>query len=176
MNRDRNLSNAPHLVAIAVLAGLLSSGAPALPGDRDREITVEALSSEVRLDDEIAIYRGSEEQPAVARQGSLEVRGLEITIERREGELHRIVVSGDPARFQHQPDEDGEVVHGTGGLLVYDDTAQLLTVSESARLTREGNELTAHEIQYDLEARTVRAASGDSADRVQMVIPPDNPD
>jgi len=155
------------LLAVAPLLVL------ALPGDQDQQITVEAASSEIFLDENIVVYYGSDERPAVMTQGSLKISGTEITITRRNGELSKLTATGSPAQFQQQPAEEEEIVYGSGGIVEYDDTRQSLTVGNSARLRQGQIVLTGHQIEYEIDARQGRVVGGESEQRVQTVVTPE---
>jgi lipopolysaccharide export system protein LptA len=143
-----------------------------LPEDADQEIFVDADSSEVYLNDGRVIYRGLPDNPAVITQGSLKIMGLEIIIERLNGEIRRISASGEPSHFQQQPAEDQGIVYANGRSIIFDNENQLLTVREGARFAQDGNTLSGHFIEYNLASRVARAESRDSEDRVNMQLVP----
>lgn len=146
----------------------------ALPDDRDQEVVVDASSSELLLDQEMIIYRGEEDDPAVITQGSMRIAGLEIVIERRGGEPGKVTVKGNPAHFQQQPEKDKSLIHASGSTIIYDNDAQMVTVEGSARFIHEGNTLSSNYIEYDIDARRARAESREG-EKVNMVItPPDD--
>lgn len=156
---------------------LLPAIASALPEDKDQEVVVVAsLGGEVSLDDGVTIFRGTESQPAVITQGTMEITGLEITIEADGGDLSkisRITAAGKPASFQQQPKIDAAIVYAKGDTIVYDDIAQLITIDGSAELSQDRNILTGHLIEYDIDTKKARAESAGAGDRVNMsIIPP----
>jgi lipopolysaccharide export system protein LptA len=161
-------------LALALL--FLPAAVFALPEDKDQEVVVVAsLGGEVSLDDGITTFRGTESQPAVITQGSMEISGLEITIEAEGGDLSkisRITAAGKPASFQQQPKIDAAIVYAKGDTIVYDDVAQLITINGSAELSQDTNILTGHLIEYEIETKKARAQSGGSDDRVNMSITP----
>ena len=86
-----------------------------LPDDKDQEIIVIApLGAEVSLDEGITVFRGTEAQPVVVTQGSMEISGIEITIDATDGDLskiNKITAIGRPARFHQQPNMDSSIIH-----------------------------------------------------------------
>lgn len=155
---------------------LLPVMANALPEDKDQEVVVVAsLGGEVSLDDGVTVFRGTESQPAVITQGSMEISGLEITIEAEGGDLSkisRITAAGKPASFQQQPKIDAAIVYAKGDTIIYDDVAQLITIDGSAELNQDKNVLTGHRIEYEIDTKKARAESGGSEDRVNLSITP----
>lgn len=170
LNRSRRIRE--RLRDSCMLLAMLPLLVLALPGDEDQQITVEAASSEIFLDENIVVYHGSAERPAVMTRGSLKISGKEITITRRNGELSKLTATGSPAHFQQQPAEEEEIVYGSGGVIEYDDFRQSLTVDSSARLRQGQIVLTGHQIEYEIEARQGRVVGGESEDRVQTVVTP----
>ena len=60
----------------------ISCKVSALPEDQHQQIAVVADSSEIHLNEGLQIYRGTEAVPAHITQGSMEIFGTEIRIER----------------------------------------------------------------------------------------------
>ncbi|MDT8398262.1 MAG: lipopolysaccharide transport periplasmic protein LptA [Pseudomonadales bacterium] len=170
------LPSALAAVFVAIFTPFFVNQAGALPDDKNQDIIVNANSSEVFLDEGKVIYRGLPQQPAVVTQGSRKISGLEIIVERSEGEIRRITVSGTPAHFQQQPEIDKGIIYAEGETILYEEDKQLLTVNESARLIQEGNTLSGYRIEYNFEAKTARAMSRNSEEQVNMVIPPQRQD
>lgn len=148
-----------------------------LPEDKDQEVIVIAsLGAEVSLDEGITIFRGTEAQPVVITQGSMEISGIEITIDAIDGDLSKIskiTAIGKPARFHQQPNSDSAIIYAKGNNIVYDDARQLITIREYAELIQDRNTITGHLIEYEIESRKARAVSGSSDDRVKMSISPE---
>jgi lipopolysaccharide export system protein LptA len=168
---DKLLGLIQHL-ALPALALLACAHTQALPEDATQDILVAAASSELFLDQGLVIYRGGDDSPATITQGSLVIAGSEIRIEQgKDGALRKITASGSPARYQQQPAVDQEVVHASGLTLVYDNSAQLLTVDAEAELLQAGTTLSGHRIEYDMQARRASATSSASGNDVKMTIP-----
>ena len=143
----------------------------ALPDDKNQEIIINAFSSEVFLDQGIVIYYGQGDSLADFTQGSLKITGLKITIERVDGVIREIVVLGEPARFQQQPEVDQGVIHAKGQSIIFDNTAQLLSIDDDAEFIQDGSTLIGQHIDYDIENRKANATSG-SEGPIRMIIPP----
>ncbi|MEX2365069.1 MAG: lipopolysaccharide transport periplasmic protein LptA, partial [Pseudohongiellaceae bacterium] len=119
-------------------------------------------------------YYGEPGLPAELSQGSLKITGMEIEILRRDGEVDRIIARGAPATFEQQPAIDQAIVYANGFTLVYDNSAQLLTLDEEAELIQQDATVSGHRIEYDMAAKTVTGTSKNAEERMRMVIPPQN--
>lgn len=161
-------------LALALGLTVLPGRAPALPDDREQELTMDATRSETYFDEERTVLFGHPRQPALITQGSLQISGLEVTIEEQDGELLRITATGNagtPARFQQQPEADQPIVYANGRIIVYDSVAGLLTIDVAAELERAGSKLNSHHVEYDLNANTVKA-SAEAEGQLKLIIPP----
>jgi lipopolysaccharide export system protein LptA len=159
------------LFASLLPATLLPALAFGLPDDAEQLIVVDSLYNELLFDQGLFVYRGTAEQPARITQGSLEISGIEIRLEKAsDGSLRKVTVTGTPARFQQQPAADQEIVHASGLTIVFDNGAQLLTLDESAELSQAGNVLTHQHIEYNLETRSA-SSSGSNEAQGRMTFP-----
>lgn len=152
------------------VALLLPRAAHALPEDANQPIDVDAATTELFLDEGLVVYTGSREAPACIKQGTLQICGGEIRLERAEnGDLRQVTATGSPARFQQQPAANQGLVHASGAKLVFDSVAQLITADGDAEFSQSGNVLTHQHIEYDIETRHA-SASGDDGERGSMRI------
>ncbi len=167
------MNKAHNPLPFLLLTGLcfLPVVAAGLPDDADQPFIISASSNEIMFDQGIAIYYGDENQPAEISQGSLRIRGQQITVERSDGILQSVTASGSPARFQQQPALDQAVVHGSGENLSYDNVRRLVAIEGNAELSQAGNIITGERIEYDIAARRASAQGGDN-EPLRMVIPP----
>lgn len=158
----------------ALILSVASSVAFALPDDQNQQIDVEAVSSEINLNEGLYIYRGTDASPARIIQGSMQISGTEIRIERPGGVLAKVTATGAPARFQQQPEVDQAVIHASGHTLDYDTSKRMLNIDGEAQFNQEGNVISAHHIDYNLDTRNANATS--SGESVRMSLPPRAPD
>lgn len=153
-------------------SGLFSSSVQALPEDAKQEIIVDANSSEFDLGLGVVIHHGTPDHLVVITQGSLKITGLEVTIERLNGLVHKITATGQPARFQQQPQSDQEIMYVSAQLIAFNNTAQLLSLDGEAELIQDGDILTGGHIDYDLNTRKGNVTPGNTDSRLRMIIPP----
>ena len=157
-----------YLPSILLFAALAASPLHALPEDAEQDMVISSDRSELFLDQGRVVHYGTAEVPAEISQGSLHVSGLELVIEQEEGELRRVIATGEPARFQQQPEADQAVVHASGRTIVFDNVSRRLVIEEEATLNQEGRgTTTGRRIEYEMDTRRISAEGG-----VQAVIPP----
>ncbi len=147
----------------------------ALPEDANQQIEVQASSSELYLDIGLVIYRGTSTNPARITQGSLQIYGTEIRIERNEGALKKITATGTPARFQQQLEVDQDIIKASGLTLDFDNSAGILNIDVEAEFIQAGNTLSGHHIDYDMRAQRANATSRSDVEPVTMTILPQQP-
>lgn len=173
MNKEQPLTKLP--LACLSLLFLYATGAYSLPDDENQEIVIEASRNEIFLDQGIVIYYGESGMPAEMTQGSLIITGMEIEIERRDGQLHTITAKGNPATFQQQPQVNQAIVYANASTLSLDNTAGMLNLDGNAELTQGGTVVSGQHIEYDRSAERIISDSRDSQGRIRMVIPPQTP-
>jgi len=156
-----------------LLAGLMLPGVAciALPDDAQQPILIEASSTELLLDRGYYVYRGTAESPARITQGSMQISGVEITVERSEGMLRKVTATGEPARFQQQPAADKAVIHASGNTLVYDNSARLIFADDNAEFHQADSSLSGFHIEYNLDTSNVNATGRNADERARMIIP-----
>lgn len=147
--------------------GLLTSTSIALPEDINQDmITSCPARSESFLDQGLEICRGTSNEPAEINQGSLKLSGLEIRIEREQGNISTITVSGSPAAFQQQPEIEQAVVYASGSSITFNNENQMIIIQGSAAFSQEGTiDTTAERIEYDIANRKLDAT------QMNMIIP-----
>jgi lipopolysaccharide export system protein LptA len=156
---------------VTLAALLLPVCASALPEDAEQKIDVAYDTTELFLDEGLVVYTGSAGKPACINQGTLQICGNEIRLERAEdGSLNRVTATGMPARYQQQPAADKELVHASGNTLIFDNVAQLVTADGAAEFSQAGNVITSQHIEYDLKGRVARAAKSTNGEQGTMTI------
>lgn len=102
-------------------------------------------------------------------QGSLSIQAERATIERRDGDIARIILEGRPVRMDQLTDR-GEPVKATAARITYTPTDEILLLTGAARVEQPRGTMAAETIRYNLDTGTIN--SGGDGDRVQMVIQP----
>lgn len=148
----------------------LSTQSFALPTDRDQPIYVAADRASIDDNTGITVYSGKVE----ISQGSLILKGDRIELYRdSEGVVDRIRSIGRPAYFEQQPEVDEAITYAEGAEIDYKVEAQLMVITDNAKIKQAGDEFTGAKIQYDMDKAQVEAYSdSDKNQRVRMVIQP----
>lgn len=85
--------------------------------------------------------------------------------------LRRADLTGNPARFEQPNEETGNITEGQARLIVYDVNTGRVKMTDEARFSDGGNEITGASITYDVVKRHVMADS-DSSGPVKILIEP----
>jgi lipopolysaccharide export system protein LptA len=154
------------LPAALLVAMLAAPAADARKGDRDQPMDVQSDHSEGGLgDDDSMRLRGN----VRITQGSLVIAADLATVERRGGEIARIVLEGAPVRMDQLTDR-GEPVNATAARVTYTPTDEVLLLSGGAQVAQPRGTMASETIRYNLDTGTVN--SGGDGNRVRMTIQP----
>lgn len=150
---------------------LLASSAQALPDDKNQPIRVSADKASMNETTGISVYTGNVE----IRQGSMLLTGARVEMHRdKEGNISRIISTGSPAHFQQQATQNQPVTKAYGLQMDYRVNAQLITITEQARVEQAGDNFTGERIVYNMEKSIVDAFGSERSggQRVEMIIQP----
>lgn len=140
-----------------------------LPSDRRAPIQI---STREAVRDEVAgttTYRGD----VHFRQGTLEIRADEVTVESRGAEPDRLTAIGTPAQVEQVLREGEPRVHAEARRIVYVRNDGLLRLRGDCVLRQGETTLHSAIIDYHAEEQTIEAyADPSSGQRVRSVIPP----
>lgn len=102
-------------------------------------------------------------------QGSLRVNAATATVERKAGEMSRIVLEGGPVRMQQESDR-GEPIDASANRIVYSPSEEIMLLSGNAVVAQPRGNLRSETIRYNMTTGNVD--SGGDGNRVQMTIQP----
>ncbi len=159
----------------ALLAGVITLPAHALPGDSTSAIRIESDTAEMDEKQGVSVYRGR----VRITQGSVRIRADKVTVESNDDGVSKIVATGRPAHYQHQPKAEEPVVHAYGEIIQYFADEQKVVILKDARLEQDDNTFIGDRINYDIQKQLVKAHSNGnttsgstSRQRVEIVIQP----
>jgi lipopolysaccharide export system protein LptA len=157
-----------------LLACLVLGAVPAwaLPEDAQQPIEMDWSDSEISLDDGLMILYGTAAEPATIRQGSMQISGSEIRIERSGEVVTRVTTTGTPARFQQQLEADQDPLTASGLTIVFNNDLQTLTIDERVEVMHAGTRTEAHHFEYDFATRRFRSSRDPDGEPVRMLVPP----
>lgn len=168
------------ILAIAVLASIVSMPALALKSDRDQAIEIHADQFNGDEVKQTATYDGH----VNVSQGSINFTGDKLTLSVTPRGYRRIVLNGNPARFKQQSDPKNkgvdEWVHAQAKQLIYDEESDKITLKGGAQLSRSENGLrkdltSGNSIIYDMRNARSEVLGGlvnGERQRVTTIIAP----
>jgi lipopolysaccharide export system protein LptA len=161
----------PVLVAVAAMSAF---SAKAEKADREKPTQVEAnrmTSDEARR---ISIFEGN----VVLTKGTMQVRAERIVVRQDADGFQYASASGSPVRFRQKSDpragQDGVWLEGEAQRVEIDEKNERVELHESARVSRDQDEVRGSYILYDQRSEffSVSSAKDAPGSRVRAVIQP----
>ncbi len=160
------------LPSLALLTA--TTNVSALPSDREQPIHITADTAEVDDKTGSSVYRGKVKMV----QGSINLKGDQITIFSNANGVTHLVAIGTPAHFQQRPEKGKALTHAYGNTIEYFVVDERMKLKKEAKLEQESNIFTGERIDYDMKKRLVNAYGGSQTNtttetpRVNMIIQP----
>lgn len=148
--------------------------AMALPEDAGQPITGTYDNSLLLLDEGRQVFYGTPVTPARITQGTLKISGQEITIERADGEVKKITVTGNLAHYEQQPAVDQAIITAEAETITLDYESQHMSAVGRVRFTRGRDELTGCQVDYYLEDRRLATPTCPDGTQAEFTIAPRN--
>lgn len=164
-------------LCFALLPALLPATATALPSDKNKPINISSDTAEVDDKNGSSVYRGKVKMV----QGSIKLKGDQITIFSNADGVTRLIAIGAPAHFQQRPEAGKALIHAYGNSIEYFVIDEKMKLKNQARLEQDNNVFTGERIDYDMQKRLVNAYGGSQNNsstetpRVNMIIQPAKP-
>lgn len=165
------MSPTKRIIITTILLGL-SSQAWALRSDRQQPIDIKADRVEVDQREQVSHYIGN----VRLEQGTLKITADVVVVYLDKGKLHKIVITGKPARFEQQPENNRKVVTSQADNMEYYASKERLLLKHNAQVNQDGNLFRGDFIEYDTLTSTVKANKAEnSQSRVHAIIQPAKP-
>jgi len=148
------------------MAATAATALEARRDDRQQPMNVQADHQSGGLGDDDAVVLTGNVQIV---QGTLRIHAATATVERRAGELSRIILVGTPVRM-HQIMETGEPMDATATRVTYSPDNEILLLTGNAHVAQPRGELRAEVIRYNLDTGDID--SGGDGNRIHMTIQP----
>jgi len=152
---------------LVVLLPLLA--APALEARKNGREQPMAVRSDRQTgglgDDDSIVMSGNVE----ITQGTLQVNAATATVERRGGDVQRIVLDGSPVRIRQQ-NERGETIDASAARVTYAPNEEIMVLAGDARVAQDRGEFTAGTIRYNVDTGSID--SGGDGGRVTTILQP----
>ncbi|HSX84790.1 MAG TPA: lipopolysaccharide transport periplasmic protein LptA [Cellvibrio sp.] len=163
----------PFALVIAAFVISYSTASLALPSDKNETIRGSADNLMVDQKNGVATYTGS----VKIEQGSLMISADSIVIHTNpDSSVEKMIATGNPARFQQQPEKDQGVVTAAAKQITYTPNNERLVLIEDASVEQNGAVMSGPHIDYDLLKEVMKAAgkngTSGNGQRIEIVIPP----
>ena len=160
-----------HHVSLLGLMLCVSPLAHALTSDRNQPIHIQADYVHIDKNAGISEYRGN----VHLIQGSMEITGEQIKVHQPNGQISTILIKGEPATLQQQPDNKQALVYSQARQIEYQAQQERIVLLEDAQVKQGNQQFAGNRIVYNTKNSTV-IARGDEQQhqRVRAVIVPKN--
>ena len=155
--------------AAAALA-LLLAAAPAfgLESDREQPLDVDADSSDGTLGDGVATLRGNIE----IRQGTLLIRADIASVQKSEGRVQLIELSGTPVTLQQEIEEQG-LVTAEARTMAYEVATGIVTLTGAADVVHPQYHISGEVLRYDMNEQHFQGSGGEADGRIKIRMDPE---
>ena len=147
---------------------LLSSHLIALESDRKQALEVNADATEGSLGDGKAVLYGN----VVIRQGSLLVRADVAEVEKVEGRVRRIVLTGKPVHLEQEIEAEG-LVKAEALKVEYEVATGIITLTGDATVTHPQYHVSGELLKYNLNLQHFQGNGGDGNGRIRIELDPE---
>ncbi|MFC4727822.1 lipopolysaccharide transport periplasmic protein LptA [Coralloluteibacterium thermophilus] len=157
-----------HLASLSLALLLTAAAADALARseDRNQPLELDAETTDGFLtDDGQTTFSGN----VVATQGTLHIRADQAVVTMRNGDIVRVVLTGNPARMR-QEDDQGQPMDARARRVDYDLSTDQIVFTGGVEIEQPRGSLRGERVFYDMA--TSRVNAGQSGERVRMVIQP----
>lgn len=144
--------------------GLLS----ALESDRQQPLLVNADATEGTLGDGLAVLRGKVE----IRQGSLLVRADLAEVEKVDGRVRQVVLTGSPVLLQQEIENEG-LVTATALNINYQVATGIVTLTGAADVNHPQYQISGEVLTYDMNKQHFQGSGGDGNGRIRIELAPE---
>ena len=154
----------------ALLTALLLAAAPAhaLKSDRQQPLDARADATSGTLGDGTATFSGNVE----IRQGTLLIRADLATVEKLQGRVRRIELTGDPVHLQQEIEEEG-LVTAEARTVEYEVASGIVTLSGAADVDHPQYQISGEVLRYDLNAQHFQGSGGNQDGRIRIRLDPE---
>ena len=140
----------------------------ALDSDRQQPLEVHADSTDGTLGDGIATLKGSVE----IRQGTLLVQADVAEVEKVEGRVRMVVLTGQPVKLQ-QDIEDQGLVTARALKIEYEVASGIITLTGNADVSHPQYDVKGEILKYDMNLQHFQGSGGDGNGRIRIQMDPE---
>ena len=157
-------------INILLLAFLLfaSPAVLALKSDRQQQLLINADTTEGTLGDGTAVLRGNVE----IHQGSILVRADKAEVEKVDGRVRTVLLTGTPALLQQEIEKEG-LVTATAQTISYQVGPGIVTLTGAADVNHPQYHINGEVLIYDLNLQHFQGSGGDGNGRIRIELAPE---
>jgi len=157
-------------IKILLLAVLLfaSPAVLALKSDRQQQLLINADTTEGTLGDGTAVLRGNVE----IHQGSILVRADQAEVEKVDGRVRLVLLTGTPALLQQEIEKEG-LVAATAQTISYQVGPGIVTLTGAADVNHPQYHISGDVLIYDLNLQHFQGSGGDGNGRIRIELAPE---
>lgn len=150
-----------------------ASASHAASSDQDKPVTIEANSAQLDDQSGSSIYSGN----VSITQGSLHITADKVTAYHKEGDINKIVATGNPAHYEQAGDSKNSIAKASAATINYLTDEHKIVLAGNATLEQDGNTIQGQNITYDMKRKIGSAASNAKTSkqedgRVKMIFQP----
>jgi lipopolysaccharide export system protein LptA len=168
LNRTHYLVRMTNLVMITMLTLGTLSGAWALESDRQQPLDVNADFTDGTLGDGLAVLKGNVE----IRQGSLLIKADVAEVEKFEGKVRSVLLTGAPVHLEQEIENEG-LVQAQASRIDYQVAAGIVTLTGNADVKHPQYHITGEVLEYDLNVQHFQGRGGEENGRIRILMEPE---
>jgi lipopolysaccharide export system protein LptA len=164
-----NLKKRIFFCGIFLLACGYHTRVAALESDADQPIAIDSNTATYDESTETSTYVGN----VVSIQGSIRVNSDKLVAYLKNGEVEKLVFTGNRAKFKQTPTAGGEDIIGEALIGEYYPKKNLLVLQNQAVVTQGNATYASNLIEYDIKSSLVKAGEKSSdTKRVHVILKP----
>ena len=140
----------------------------ALESDRKQPLEVNADATEGTLGDGKAILYGN----VVIRQGSLLVKADIAEVEKVDGRVRSVVLTGKPVHLEQEIEEEG-LVQAEALKIEYEVATGIITLTGTASVIHPQYHVSGELLKYDMNLQHFQGSGGDGNGRIRIELDPE---
>jgi len=155
------------MLAVIILL-FLSSHSVALESDRKQPLEINADATEGTLGDGKAVLSGNVE----IRQGSMLVQADVAEVEKVDGRVRSVVLTGKPVHLEQEIEEEG-LVQADALKIEYEVATGIITLTGEAAVVHPQYQVSGQELKYDMNLQHFQGSGGDGNGRIRIELDPE---
>jgi lipopolysaccharide export system protein LptA len=140
----------------------------ALESDRQQPLDVKADFTDGTLGDGLAILEGNVE----IRQGTLLIKADRAEVEKLEGKVRSVFLTGTPVHLEQEIENEG-LVQAEASTVEYQVAAGMVTLTGNADVRHPQYHVTGEVLKYDLNIQHFQGSGGDENGRIRILMEPE---